>query len=83
MKRFSSIENINRKYRNSQFAPPHPIPSVVGGYPSSYHPPRQTIIHGASEANTVILPTAFRSSYHGTRALSPGLAPATEVVRVE
>ena len=75
MNRFSSIDNINRKYRNSQVGA---TINVGGGFPSSYHPPSGTIIHGAGAHNTVIRPTGLRSSY-----VAGTVAPGTQVIRVE
>jgi hypothetical protein len=85
MNRFSSIDNINRKYRNSQVVARG---SVIGGYPSSYTPPAPSVVLGTNVignvGGTVVRPaTGFRSSYVGRTSVPAGFPQGAQVIRVE
>jgi hypothetical protein len=85
MKRFSSIDNINRKYRNSQIAA---RTSLVGGYGSSYTPPQPSVVLGTNPVHNVgitnVRPAVgFRSSYAGRTSVPAGFPQGAQVVRVQ
>lgn len=85
MKRFSSIDNINRKYRNSQIAA---RTSVVGGYGSSYVPPQPSVVLGTNPVHNVgitnVRPAVgFKSSYVGRTSVPAGFPQGAQVVRLQ
>lgn len=80
MNRFSTIENINRKYRNSRAGARD---STIGGYPSTYSPPPVSLALGGNVGGTVVRQGGFRNSYVAGTTLPAGLPQGAQVIRIE
>lgn len=75
MDRFSTIENINRRYRNSTTQPPT---TLVGGYTSSYTPPAPSVVLGTNIGATVL-----RRSFVANSTIPSALSQGAQLIRVE